>query len=233
MRKTIKLFSLMATLALAMVSKSVWADAAAPAATPTPAPTPAVSVNGFVDGYYTFNFTNSSNGMVGQKGNVGYNFNVFDDTFNLGLGEVDVNAVLGATSGHLSLITGDSAGLIMGTGTYGVGVLQAYVSYAPPEWTFNLGRFATWMGNEVIQSKSNMNYSRSLLFVYTIPYFNQGLSVGWASSDSKIGITGYMTQGWNNSGLLYPLVLWETAPIWARPMVLKPSTIPMRLSALC
>ncbi len=203
MRKTIKLFSLMATLALAMVSKMVWADAAAaPAATPSPAPTPAVSVNGFVDGYYTYNFTNSSAGKVGA-GNLGYNFNSADDTFNLGLGEVDVNAVLGSTSGHLSLITGDSAGLIMGTGTYGVGVLQAYVSYAPGQWTFNLGRFVTWMGNEVIQSKSNMNYSRSLLFVYTIPYFNQGLSVGWATSDSKVAVTGYMTQGWNNSGVLF------------------------------
>jgi hypothetical protein len=200
MRKTIKLFSLMATLVLAMVSKSVLADAA-PAATPTPAPTPAVSVNGFVDGYYTYNFTNTGAAM--GKGNVGYNFNLFDETFNLGLAEVDVNAVLGSTSGHLSLVAGDTNTAIFGSTSLVPFVLQAYASYAPGQWTFNLGRFATWMGNEVIQSKSNMNYSRSLLFVYTIPYFNQGLSAGWASSDSKVGITGYMTQGWNNNGVLF------------------------------
>ncbi len=206
MRKTIKLFSLMASIALSGAVTPVLADTA-PAASPTAAPTPVVAVNGLVDTYYTYNFTNSSNSAVGTKGNVGTFFNTVDDAFQLGLGEVDVNVSLGNTSGHLSLVTGDASYYLFGGTTtpapasYTVNALQAYVSYAPDQWTFNLGRWMTWMGNEVIQSKANMNYSRSLLFWYTIPLWHQGLSVGYLTSDSKFGVTGYITNGWNNAGV--------------------------------
>src|SRR5689334_19755670 len=129
MRKTIKLLSLMATLALAMVSKSVWAEDAKPAATP------AVTVNGLVDTYYTYNFTNGSNSSIGL-GNLGTFFNTADDDFALGLAEVDINVVMGSTSGHISLDYGQEGNLGIG-GAPGIDVLQAYVSYTTGEFTFN------------------------------------------------------------------------------------------------
>jgi hypothetical protein len=86
----------------------------------------------------------------------------------------------------------------LGLLTTGLDVLQAYVSYNADQFTFNFGRFATWMGNEVIESKGNWNYSRSLLFWYTIPLWHTGFSANFTSSDSMFGVTAYVTNGWNN-----------------------------------
>lgn len=185
MKKTIKLFSLLASIALAGVSPAL---ADGPAA-------PTVTVNGLVDTYYTYNFTNGANANLGV-GNVSTFFNTDDDSFALGLAEVDVNVVQGQVAGHISLDYGQESNLGL-AGAFDV--LQAYVTYTPSEWSFSAGRFVTWMGNEVIQSKSNMNYSRSLLFWYTIPLWHQGLTVGYASSDSKFAVTGYLVDGWNNT----------------------------------
>src|SRR5262245_12531401 len=146
MSKTIKLFGLMAVIALA--STSVWADA--PAA-------PTVAVNGFVDAYYTYNFTNGSNSSLGM-GNVGTFFNTADEDFALGMAEVDINGTLGNTSGHISLNYGQEGNLGIGAAP-GIDLLQAYITYAPDQWTFNFGRWMTWMGNEVVSSKANVNYS--------------------------------------------------------------------------
>src|SRR6185369_2857496 len=114
----------------------------------------------------------------------------------LGLAEISAVATQGQGSAHVVLAYGQEINL--GLATLGWDVLQAYVSYNPGEFTFNFGRFATWMGNEVIESKGNWNYSRSLLFWYTIPLWHTGFSAAYNSPDSKFGVTGYVTDGWNN-----------------------------------
>ena len=38
----------------------------------------------------------------------------------------------------------------------------------------DFGKFVTSAGAEVIESKDNWNYSRSLLFAYAIPYWHFG-----------------------------------------------------------
>jgi Putative beta-barrel porin-2, OmpL-like. bbp2 len=53
------------------------------------------------------------------------------------------------------------------------------------------------VGNEVVESNANWNYSRSILF-YGIPLYHTGLSVGFTPS-SQFAITGYVVDGWNNS----------------------------------
>lgn len=196
MKKTIKMFSLMASIALAGAVSPALADTATPA--PTPA-APTVTVDGLVDTYFTYNFTNTYSG----SGNNTVFYNTVDNSFVLGLAEVDVTATQGPASGHLSLTSGETSYYNFGgtppyAGGPGLGILQAYVSYVSGQWTFNAGKFVTWMGNEVIQSKSNWNYSRSLLFWDTIPLFHTGLSVAYATSDSKFGVTGYLVNGWNN-----------------------------------
>ena len=197
MRKTIKLFSLMATLALAMVSKSVWADAA-PAATAAPTPAaPTVVVGGMVDSYFSYNFTNGSNNVFGA-GNTGYFYNNVDGSYTLGLAELKATATQGQGSAHVVLAYGQEGTLgIGGIGATGFDVLQAYVSYNPGQWTFNAGKFVTWMGDEVVESNSNWNYSHSLLFG-VIPIWHTGLSANFAPS-STFGITGFVTDGNNTT----------------------------------
>jgi hypothetical protein len=54
------------------------------------------------------------------------------------------------------------------------------------------------MGAEVIESGSNWNYSRGLLFDYAIPFFHFGASAKYAFSP-KVAVTGFLVNGWNNT----------------------------------
>ena len=63
---------------------------------------------------------------------------------------------------------------------------------------FDFGKFVTPFGNEVIESKDNWNYSRSLLFSLAIPYYHQGLRATYSPND-QVTLAGYLVNGWNNS----------------------------------
>src|SRR5580658_8920187 len=183
MRKTFKLFSFLASFAFAssltpVLAQTAATAAATPAATAaaTPAP-PTVAVGGYMDAYYTYDFTNSSK-EVGGSG-TGYFYNSADDSFTLGLAEAKVTATQGPASAHLVLAYGEEASL--GIAGSGFDVLQGYLSYTSGQWTLNGGRFVTWLGDEVVESASNWNYSHSLLFNY-IPIWHTGVSVNWTPS---------------------------------------------------
>src|SRR5258707_4863916 len=76
---------------------------------------------------------------------------------------------------------------------------QAYVMLKPAKWKgfeVDLGQFVTSAGAEVIESHSNWNYSRSLLFAWAIPYYHFGLR----ATETKGHFTGgfQVVNGWNN-----------------------------------
>jgi hypothetical protein len=78
---------------------------------------------------------------------------------------------------------------------------EGYLEYMAPigkGLQVNVGKFVTPAGAEVIESKDNWNYSRSLLFAWAIPYFHFGASAKYAFN-SKFAVTGYVVNGWNNS----------------------------------
>src|SRR5258708_34677439 len=76
---------------------------------------------------------------------------------------------------------------------------EGYLEYLPTKkLQINVGKFVTPVGDEVIESKGNFNYSRGLLFSWAIPYFHFGASAKYAFN-SKFAVTGYVVNGWNNS----------------------------------
>jgi hypothetical protein len=80
-------------------------------------------------------------------------------------------------------------------------VQQAYISYLAPAGTglsFDIGKFVTQHGAEVIEAKDNWNYSRSLLFAWAIPYYHMGARLGYAPND-KLTLGAVLTNGWNNT----------------------------------
>jgi Putative beta-barrel porin-2, OmpL-like. bbp2 len=189
MNKTIKALALLASVVLMGVSAPVMAQTAA--ATPV---VPVVKVDGLVDAYYTYNFTNSANKLQGS-GNIGQFWNSTDGSYSIGLAETKITATEGAATGVVELAYQDVNNLGLSSN---LGVLQAYASYNTGAWTLTGGRFVTWMGNEVVEPTSNWNYSHSLLFWYTIPVWNQGIEVSLAV-DPTFTINGYATDGWNNT----------------------------------
>jgi hypothetical protein len=209
MGKISGLFCLLALLVGVGNLKPVFADTTAAATSaPTLAATPVLPTlvfGGMFDGYYVYNFPNSTDGTVGQGNNSSvYFYNGKDDSFSLGLAELTAVATQGQGSFHLVLADGISAspnaggvGLNPGN-SLGIDVLQAYLSYNPGLWTINAGRFVSWMGQEVIESQNNWNYTHSLLFQYTRPYWTTGLSAMY-KPDSTFHVTGYAVDGWNNA----------------------------------
>ena len=79
-------------------------------------------------------------------------------------------------------------------------VQQAYVTAVIPVGsglTVDAGKFVTHMGNEVIESKDNWNYSRSYLFVYAIPYYHTGMRFCYPVL-SNLTATLHVVNGWNS-----------------------------------
>jgi hypothetical protein len=77
---------------------------------------------------------------------------------------------------------------------------EGFISYLAPlgkGLQFDVGKFVTQHGAEVIEAKDNWNYSRSLLFALAIPYYHSGVRASYAASD-KITLMATVVNGWNN-----------------------------------
>ena len=77
---------------------------------------------------------------------------------------------------------------------------QAFVSFKPDKakgLQVDFGKFVTSAGAEVIETHSNWNYSRSLLFAYAIPYYHFGVRATQPiGKHFSAGVQ--LMNGWNN-----------------------------------
>jgi Putative beta-barrel porin-2, OmpL-like. bbp2 len=199
--------------AAASAPSSAPADAAA-ADQQTPPDTAAASmsflksieISGFVDMYYMKNF---------NKVNAQYrNFDIVNNSFSLNLAEVALEKKPTADSRAgfrldldycptSNIVASTEIGSVNGVpaSTIFQNIQQAYVSYLAPEGSglqFDFGKFVTPAGYEVIESKDNANYSRSLLFALAIPYDHMGVRATYSPTD-KVTLAGYIVNGWNVS----------------------------------
>src|SRR5207253_4743058 len=77
---------------------------------------------------------------------------------------------------------------------------QAYLSYLAPAGKglqIDVGKFVTQHGAEVIETKDNWNYSRSLLFALAIPYYHMGVRASYTFNDT-FTLMGDVVTGWND-----------------------------------
>ena len=148
--------------------------------------------SGFVTAAYTFNIDEPKSDT-----NAGRVFDQEDNTFQVPLAELAVTGgVDDGPSFNLDLNFGDVADSIHSAGLLddveGFDVQQAYVSYKG----FIFGKFVTLHGAEVIESPYNMNYSRSYLFGYAIPFTHTGIM--YTTEVGGIGLKGAVVTGWDN-----------------------------------
>jgi len=180
------------------------ASSSAPAAAPAPTglagllgPT---TLSGFVDTYYGYNSNHPSTRQNGLR-----NFDVNSNQFGLNMIELVADKSVDNTNRvgyHVALGFGQAMNMVNG-GELGFDqyLKEGYIEYMAPVGKglqINVGKFVTPAGAEVIESKDNWNYSRSLLFSWAIPYFHFGASAKYAFN-SKFAVTGYVVNGWNNS----------------------------------
>jgi len=179
----------------------------APATTPVPAPAAPtwhigpMQISGFIDGYAAYNVNRPSE-EANNRVNGLYAFNDKTNQFDLSAIKLTLNHEPAPVGAHLDLLYGRTDEIMNGSAgadnmKY---VEQAFFSLKPTKargLELDLGKFVSSAGAEVVESKDNWNYSRSLLFAYAVPYFHFGLRSSLpASKTETVGVQ--VVNGWNN-----------------------------------
>jgi hypothetical protein len=174
--------------------------ATTPATTP-PEPTWSagpINFSGLVDGYYDVNFNHPFT-MDNQLRNFDekanqFSLNMMELTMQHDPDPVGFRVDLGFGQAFTTIHASEQAPQIF---QY---LEQAYVSLKPPKakgFEADFGEFVTSAGAEVIETKDNWNYSRSLLFSWAIPYYHFGLRTSMPLSKTITG--GFqVVNGWND-----------------------------------
>jgi Putative beta-barrel porin-2, OmpL-like. bbp2 len=169
-------------------------------------------LSGFVDTYYAYNFNRPATACATVGGvdmfNCLHNFDVAHNSFSLNMAKLalEKKPTTDSRGGfRVDLTYGQSAALVGGYDSAPAAVNQtieqAYLSYLAPAGKgtiqFDFGKFVTQHGAEVIETKDNWNYSRSLLFSLAIPYYHEGVRMLYNPND-KLTLGANITNGWND-----------------------------------
>ncbi len=189
--------------AQAVVATTGGAPAAAPAPITLAGLLGNTTLSGFVDTYYGYNSNHPPTRQNGFR-----NFDVNTNQFGLNMIELVADKSVDATNRlgyHIALGFGQAMNIYNsaspGESSLGQDLKEGYLEYMAPVGKglqINFGKFVTPAGAEVVESKDNWNYSRSLLFSYAIPYFHFGASAKYAFNP-KFAVTAYVVNGWNNT----------------------------------
>jgi len=198
---------LRSTLALLLCSAPLLAQTTpAPAPTPAPAaaaPTPPVwsvggiDFSGLVDGYYSFN---ANHPAISSNGNQLRNFDYDANAFSLNMAKLSMSHDADPVGFRVDLGFGKAFTSILASEPNFQHLEQAYVSWKPTKakgFEADFGEFVTSAGAEVIETKDNWNYSRSLLFALAIPYYHVGLRTSMPITKAFTGGV-QVVNGWNN-----------------------------------
>src|SRR5579862_6683932 len=161
-----------------------------------------IKLSAFVDVGYTKNLNDPRTTLT----NPGRMFDTNSNGFLFNMGEVMLEKVASSDSPagiRLKLGVGKDAGFLASTEGLGTSaqfdIVEGYVEYLAPIGNgidFKVGKMATLAGYEVIESKDDWNYSRSLLFTWAIPLTHTGVRATYAFID-QISLTVGYVNGWN------------------------------------
>jgi hypothetical protein len=150
---------------------------------------------GLFDGYYGYNFNKPVSQITPSRA-----FDVNHNMFSLNYAEIAVEQKASPVGYRFDFGFGDTARIVNSSEpsfTDLQHIQQAFVTVKKDNMSVDFGKFVTPLGAEVIETKDNWNYSRSVLFTYAIPFYHLGLRTTFAASD-KATVAAYVVNGWNN-----------------------------------
>ncbi len=200
-----------------VVAQASPSPAASPAASPSPSPTPtpvpkAFSISGFGD----IGFTSVSNASAANQGlgpaidpqGSAITGRVFDtDNNRVQFHNFNIQAAYAPQAGFGAKLEYSFANDAAYIHSYPqslqappneVDMTQAYVSYLGGPFTVIVGKFETLAGAEVIESPSDLNFSRSILFGYAVPFTHTGGRITYAVN-GNLNIIAGANQGWDTT----------------------------------
>jgi len=157
-----------------------------------------IKIAGYIDTSYTYSsnkkvtFTDDTPNRVFDREPNSFNFNMAELSISLQPDE-GFGGVVVLNAGTDADVTG-----ALGSGTNdNFDVQQAFVSYKTGGAHLMFGKFATLIGAEVIESPDNLNFSRSILFGYAIPFTHTGARLHYDINDMISAVVG-VNNGWDN-----------------------------------
>jgi hypothetical protein len=166
-------------------------------------------VGGFIDAGYIFNMNRPKTGGAGAGGDKDSNrvhiFTEDPNTFYLHNAQLELKR-----DPTKEVIVGYDVRLMVGSDAAGVdtdpdvnnfGLQQANIQILMPVGDgimWKIGKFATLAGAEVIESKDNFNYTRSLNFNWAIPFTHTGIRGTYTLAGGKAAVTLGVNNGWDN-----------------------------------
>jgi hypothetical protein len=157
-----------------------------------------IDFSGLLDGYYSLNFNHPE-----SRTNQLRNFDVQANQFSLNMAKLSLEHAADPVGFRVDFGFGRAFDIVHGSETApGIfrNIEQAYVSLKPKQargLQVDFGKFVTSAGAEVIETKDNWNYSRSLLFAWAIPYYHFGLRAAMPLGKHFSG-GAQLINGWNN-----------------------------------
>ena len=140
-------------------------------------------------------------------------FDTRDDSFSLDLAEINLYRSAPQSGGvgyGFRLAVGETAKLVNATedatggGLFASGdpidLFEGYLEAVAPLGNglrFTFGKFVTMHGAEVIEASPNLNYSRSFLFGFAIPFSHTGLKIAYPLTD-WLSASFHVVNGWDN-----------------------------------
>jgi len=155
-----------------------------------------VDISGFVDANYNKNIAQPI-----SRTNKLRNFEIAENQLSFSLVEVVFQKKAVPVGFRFDVDYGSANDIVQSGLTSTASLLQqAYLTVVVPlgnGLTIDAGKFVTHMGYEVIESKENWNYGRSLLFAWAIPYYHTGVRIGYTFSPA-FAATLHIVNGWNS-----------------------------------
>jgi len=157
-----------------------------------------IEISGYIDTSYTYSGNKDVTFTDGTPNRV---FDRQPNSFNFNMGELAISMLPDeGFGGAVVLNAGTDADITAAAGSGAndnFDVQQAYVRYKLGGLEAIFGKFATLQGAEVIESPDNLNFTRSILFGYAIPFTHTGVRVNYALND-MITVTAGVNNGWDN-----------------------------------
>ena len=182
-----------------LFAAALLAGTAAMAQTKAPEPATAVEFSGYLDASY--NRLSESNMFTSGVANRVFDVEERGAAIRQLAGTVAYQPKQGL-GGLVNVTLGKDADVIHAFGagagkTNQIDLTQAFGQYAMGPFTVIGGKYVTLAGAEVINSPSNANFSRSILFGYAIPFTHTGVRGTYAFDDATNLIVG-VNNGWDN-----------------------------------
>lgn len=157
-----------------------------------------VDFSGFIDGYYAFNNNHPALGLDQL-----YNFDDKANQWDLNLAKLTISRDPSPVGFRVDAGFGRAFEIIKTPHPdpdFYRFIEQSYISVKPSGWKgfeADFGEFVSSAGAEVIESKDNWNYSRSLLFAWASPYYHFGVRTSMPLN-SSFTLGFQLVNGWNS-----------------------------------